>query len=312
MQHIVAPFNEFAANAWHEDIWHAFRLAKHYKNQQLTYQLWSPEPLSTASLSKLKAANLSINLDIQHIQPYRGIVPSDGNLWIMGETHIGPWYDYHQYQNISVIYDNIKLDRFFQHLYRLRKKSSIELDVIHISKEQLKKSGLAGRKVEFGLADIEFWDKTNLPKKILNPTFTVGRISPDLIEWHHYDDPSLYNLLTQENIRVRLAGAHSIKAFIESEEKIEFLEPDNSMEKLISTIDCLICRSSPKKPRNFMPIISLAVNYEIPIIINSKNSLAEHLRQYSKTYIANTNHEIANAVMLLSNSNQIRNQGGDA
>jgi len=196
MQHIVAPFNEFAADAWHEDIWHAFRLAKRFENQQCPYQLWSPEPLSESSVSKLNAIKLAFKTDILHIQPYRGIVPDMGNLWIMGDTRIGPWYDYHQFDTVSACYDSIRLDFYFEHLHRLRKKPANLLRIIHVSKDQAKKSGLAGTEVDFHLHEIDFWRESELTPKTLNSTFTIGRISPDFPEWHHFNDPLLYNLLT--------------------------------------------------------------------------------------------------------------------
>jgi len=302
MQHIIAPFDQFAADAWHEDIWHAFRLAKRFKSQQLAYQLWSTEPLSVTSLSRLKAMNLSINFDILHIQPYRGVVPSMGNLWIMGDTHIGPWYDYHQYQSISVVYDTVKLDRFFQHLHRLRKKPSIELKIIQISKNQERKSGVATSEMGFDLLDIDFWNNEDLPQKTLNSVFTIGRISPDFAEWHHYDDPSLYNILAQRNVHIKLAGADSVKSYIESNDKFEFYDSNLSIQKFISSIDCLVCRSSPKKPKNFMPSISLAIKYDIPIIIDSRNSLAEYLSNYPKAYISNTTDKTLKIISVLSKS----------
>ncbi|HSH73526.1 MAG TPA: hypothetical protein VK974_10750 [Methylophilaceae bacterium] len=313
MQHIIAPFDKFAADAWHEDIWHAFRLAMRFERQQLAYQLWATEPLSAASLSKLKAMSLSIKFDIQQIQPYRGIAPNMGNLWIVGDIHIGSWYDYHQYQTISVIYDTMRLDSFFQHLHRLRKKPSIELKVIHISKSQEIKSGVTNSEVEFDLLDINFWNNEDLPQKTLNSVFTVGRISPDFSDWHHYHDPSLYNILAQRNFRIKLAGADSIKSYIESNEKFEFYDSDFSMQKFISSIDCLICRSSPKKPKNFMPSISLAIKYDIPIIIDSRNSLAEHLSNYPKAYISNCNDKTLGIINVLSQKDiEASDQGGDA
>jgi len=109
-----------------------------------------------------------------------------------------------------------------------------------------------------------------------------------------------------------LAGADSIKNLINASDKLKFYPPEISTEKFVSSIDCLICRSSPKKPKNFLPSISLAIKYGVPIITNSRNSLADHLRAYANAYVSDNNSQTIQIIKALSRKFNTNNQGGEA
>ena len=266
--HIIAPFHISGGGNWHAiDIYYDLRIMH-------TVRLWSPKP--AAELFNGYA-------DIAEVRPYSGQIPNRGTLVICGaRTELGPWFDRVKFERIVLIHDEATPRPLYKALNRIAHSRNSKVEIQYVSRLSRSMAGLEGM-IRYPIPHPE---RLKLPlsskedRKARNTAFTVGRVSRDIINKHHYRDPAIYRHLLDHGFNIKLAGATCIKpwlADLENTNKIELLPeiPQANVTGFLNGLDCFFYRTSSSLKEAFGLVVIEAMLAEIPVVCHRQGGYAE-------------------------------------
>jgi hypothetical protein len=297
--HILAPFHLTGGG-----VWHAIDLAAEFRQAGHVAQLWSPLPVSE-TLSKVHG--------IEQIQPYRGLLPSGGNLYVVGaDTEIGAWYEHGKFETVTLICNQHASRMFTDTLHRLTLNGRIKVNINYVSHALNKLTGLPGKvkpsvwssKRFFLQAGID--DKFPLPKQ-KNSRFTVGRTSRDTIVKHHFRDPNLYMSLTHMGCDVRLLGATCLSPWLKDMPNISLLpeQPQSYVPRFLLGLDCFLYRTSLSWPEAFGLVVIEAMACGLPVIAHGLCGNTDIIKHGRNGFVFENNDEAIEIVTQLKQDAQL-------
>jgi len=166
-------------------------------------------------------------MGIGTVQPFSHQFPRDGVLLIAG-VHLRPgiWLKYTRFERIVLFYNLASHLQLFTLIEHIRATTGTEPELVFVSRMLQESVGLPGR-VARSLIELQpFLDAGRArPYGAAMPTrpFTVGRLSRDVLDKHHPDDPMLYRMLASRGIRVRIMGGTCLAPALDGVEGVELL-----------------------------------------------------------------------------------------
>lgn len=269
--HIIAPFHISGGGNWHAiDIYYDLR-------SMHTVRLWSP---------KHAAGLFNGYAEITEIRPYSGQIPNGGTLVICGtRTELGPWFDQVKFERVVMIHDEFTPLPLYKSLNRIAHSRNSKVEIQYVSNLSRNTAGLDGM-VRYPIPHPERLQlslPTRKDRQARNSTFTVGRVSRDTINKHHYRDPAIYRHLLDHGFNVRLAGATCIKPWLTdvgNNNGIELLPeiPQAGIAGFLNELDCFYYRTSLSLKEAFGLVVIEAMLAEIPVVCHRQGGYAEVIK----------------------------------
>lgn len=290
--HIVAPF--YHANGGD---WRAIDLYLYLQNNHKTW-LWSPRPPNETLQSKYP---------IHEMKPYRGQHPTSGILIIWGAlTEIGQWYDYVTFEKVILVHNLFAPDALYQALHRLALNGK-HVEIRYVSK-MLKRTVELPGEILYLAPHIERFQ----PQKQITPkkSFTVGRVSRDVIAKHHYEDPCLYRKLADSGISVKITGGTCLAPWIQDIKNIDLL-PETSQDLIpqaLSDLDCFYYRTSIGLKEAFGVVVIEAMLCGLPVVCHYQGGYAEIIKNGVNGFLFQTTEEAEKLILDLQQNILLRNQ----
>ncbi len=307
--HIIAPF--VLANGGD---WHAIDLYLQYsKTHQVT--LWSQSPPATA---------LKLKYPINEIKPYSGQSPHGGILIICGaRTDIGHWYEQAIFDKVIVFHNLLSPRVLYKALNRLTMNGSRNVEVWYASELNKQFAGLPGQVMHHFPPTERFKPiiKTNY---LEIGTFTVGRVSTDMLAKHHHSDPMVYKQLSELGINVRIVGGTCLKPWIKTYRKIPTpsnltqpgnidllpVVPQNEVAEIYHQLDCFYYRVPGIVKEPYGLVVIEAMMSGLPVVCHRDGGYVEVIEHGVNGFIFDHAEEAIEIINSLKNNADLRNKIG--
>jgi len=273
--HIINPLVNASGGSEHRTI----ELAK-LISKQAEVRVWSDRKFST-ELGKLVKIN-------QITPPWN--YPKGGNLVFIGAYfRIGKWAKFVNPRRVTVLYntpDEADLDRFLREMvaHGLRE----QLEFVYAADWMRKRTGIAG---PVHVSPIDLGRFSPRPWKTDGKQFTVGRLSRDVLEKHHPEDPKLWIALEKMGFRVRLMGATCLTERLPAGHNLEILPTGaESPEDFLNSLDAFVYRTDAD--RFFEPsgrVVSEAMCCGIPVVCGVEGGHVESIQDGHTGFLFDSN-----------------------
>jgi glycosyltransferase involved in cell wall biosynthesis len=305
--HIIAPF--LLANGGD---WHAIDLYLQYsKTHRVT--LWSQQPAHPDLKSKYP---------IQEIKPYSGQTPNLGTLIICGaRTEIGRWYENAHFEKVVLFHNLLPPRVLYKSLNRLTINGTRAVDIWYASDLIKQFAGLSGE-IMHHFPPVERF-KPKIKTNYQTETFTVGRISTDILAKHHHSDPKVYRRLLELGINIRITGGTCLKPWLKSDmeipknlsEKALLCEPpsinllpvvpQSEVAETYHQLDCFYYRvpSIVKEPYGLVVIEAMLSG--LPVVCHRDGGYAEVIQHGVNGFIFDTTDEAIEIITDLKNNTNL-------
>ena len=201
-------------------------------------RVWSVEPPPP----EVQALAAGMGITVETIRPFSGSFPRGGNLVLWG-THfeIGMWLRASRPAAVAIVCELFHHAALYRTVLDVRAASLPEPRITHVS-TLLRDSALLPGEVLYPPADMQSLLAVERAK---GGRLTVGRISRNVLEKHHAEDPALYSALAAAGVAVRVMGGSCLAGAIEFSSLIELL-PEGAMpvEEFFATLDVFFYRTA--------------------------------------------------------------------
>lgn len=311
--HIIAPF--VLANGGD---WHAIDLYLQYsKTHQV--MLWSQLPANPA---------LKLKYPINEIKPYSGQSPHGGILIICGaRTDIGHWYEQAIFDKVIVFHNLLPPRVLYRALNRLTMNGSRNVEVWYASELNKQFAGLPGQ-VMHHFPPIERFKPIIKTSYRETGTFTVGRVSTDMLAKHHHSDPMVYRRLSELGINIRVVGGTCLKPWIKTDREvpadltepsglpppgnIELLPvvPQNEVADMYHQLDCFYYRVPGIVKEPYGLVVIEAMMSGLPVVCHRDGGYAEVIEHGVNGFIFDHAEEAIEIINSLKNNVNLREKIG--
>ena len=235
---------------------------------------------------------------VQGLQAFANFFPKAGTLLIAGvHVVLGPWLKYAHLDRVIVLYNLVRHERLFAMLQSLRDLTNCEPELVFVSRALQLSTGLPGR-VMSSFIDIEPFLQVSrsIPS---NRPFTVGRISRDIPEKHHDQDPSLYRMLAAQGVRVRVMGGTCLAAELRGVENVELLPSgSHGVADFYQSLDVFFYRPGAWVEA-YGRVVLEAMASGLPVVADDAGGYAELIRPGVTGWMVRSQEEAFDTLMAL-------------
>ncbi len=246
---------------------------------------------------------------VRLVQPYLQQFPKTGTLLVAGiHVALGSWLKYARYQRVILLYNLVSHERLFSTLQALRDLTGCEPEVEFVSRALQLSAGLPGRIVN-SFIDLEPYLAVS-PVPPLTRAFTVGRVSRDVPQKHHAQDPSLYRMLAAHGIRVRIMGGTCLAAELAGTANVELLPVGaESAADFYRTLDVFFYRTGGVAEAYGRVVIE-AMACGLPVVASEAGGYAEVIRHGISGWLVRSQEEAYDTILDLQRQREIASQAG--
>lgn len=131
-----------------------------------------------------------------------------------------------------------------------------------------------------------------------NLVFTVGRMSRDVPNKHHPDDPELYLELANQGIKVRIMGGTCLGI---EHPNIELLPVESQApEAFLRSLDCFYYRTRSDWFETYGRVVFEAMASGLPVVVEARHGYAEQLHNGADSLLVNDSQEVRSAIFELA------------
>jgi hypothetical protein len=242
-------------------------------------------------------------------------MPNGGHLWVVGpDNEIGHWYPHSHFEQVTLIYNQHALRLFYTCMHHLTLAGTRKVNVSYTSRALLNETGISGEIRHPAFNSKRFLGISSGNRGNAAEVFKAGKATRDVRYKHHPDDPSLYNAILKNDVLVELVGATCIKDCLTPHPNLYVREEisQSKMAGYLRGIDCLIYRTSNRKPEGFGLCIVEAMAIGLPVIAGRSGGYADIIRSGDNGFLFDTNEEALEKVLLLKENPDLRKQIGDS
>lgn len=270
--HIVTTLQETRGNEHH-----ALALSALLRKQGEHVILWSD-----------KQTNQVARFGGKVIAPFNRQMPQGGTLIILGSwVSLQPWIDYARPKRLILICNLLDSKSLCATLTELERPTLPKTELVFVSQRVREASGLPGI-ITPTLVDYN----TYTPSPERPVSCTVGRMSRDVPEKHHPDDPSLYRMLAWNDIQVRIMGGTCLATAVGSHSRIELL-PLNTEPTVdfLRSLSVFFYRTSAEIYEAGGRVIMEALMCGLPVVASIHGGYADWIRNGENGYLFSTQEE---------------------
>jgi glycosyltransferase involved in cell wall biosynthesis len=263
-----------------------------WRTRELQRLLSRHEP--TTIWSELELQDWHRDIGVRRIEPWRMRFPRSGVLVFVGAYFwVGNWIRMCRPRKVVVIVNTPTVEVVQAFLNRLRTMLGRQEDQLYFASEWLaRRMGHAPRTMPSPI-DIDRFHPSKRGKPFGESPFTVGRLSRDVAEKHHEDDPALYRELARRGFRVRILGGTCLASKMAGDTRnIELLpEGHEAADSFLSTLDALVYRTSVDYVEPHGRIVQEAMATGIPVCCGPSGGFTEYVVEGEHGHIFRTNQE---------------------
>ena len=254
------------------------------------------------------------------VQPFAHQFPKGGTLVVSGvHVRLDIWLKYAQLKRIILVYNIASHARLFATIEALRLLTGLEPELVFVSRALQLGVGLPGR-VIYTTVDLSAFVAANQPRDAfeadgsaatLRP-MTIGRMSRDLPEKHHPDDPALYRMLASRGVRVRVMGGVCLASQLQGVEGIELLPVGaEASADFYQTLDVFFYRTGVWF-ESYARVVVEAMASGLPVVADNLGGHVEIVKPGVSGYLVGSQEEAYDALTALRASPRLRQQMGRA
>ena len=274
---------------------HSFDLANALREWGIPTTLWSDTPSPYVA-----------HFGGTAISPFNGVFPRGGTLILVG-TYFGvePWIDHVRPDRLVLICVNSHPQQLYATLAMLDRPTLPKVNVAFVSTRLQDTMEIPGYICPEIVDLVRF--RPPAPRKYGNTSITIGRLSRDIPDKHHPEDPSLYKMFGWHGLRTRIMGGTCLAENFIDEPSIELLRINQeSPEAFLRTLDLFFYRTSPQLNEASGRVVVEALACGLPIVAHKSGGYTDWIRQGENGYIFSTQEEAFNIVMELANDAELR------
>ena len=279
--------------------------------------LQDTQPVTLWSTVRPAQAVQTLALDwgvaIQTIQPFAGRFPKGGVLLIWG-THFDPgiWLAASGCGRVVILNELFNYDNLYRVILQVKAAGLPVPSIIHVSTLLRDASALDGP-VLYPTARLTSMFAVERAKD--REPVVVGRVSRDVPEKHHADDPLLYRTLIVEGLAVRLQGATILAGALKDRPEITLL-PENAevVDVFLGSIDIFFYRTAGEglfvEPSGL--VVAEAMAAGLPVVAVRPGGFADLFIDGENGFLVDTQEEAYQAIMRLAHDPALRRSIGAA
>jgi glycosyltransferase involved in cell wall biosynthesis len=282
--HIINPFAELGGSEWR-----ALSLYEMLRPHADVF-LWTEyEP----------DAYLAAHYPIRRIRYGRAQFPKTGTFVFVGVYfRVGRWY-YLTRPHRVILVNNIPVSHsFWQRVRKLSLRGLRRIEVVYPSKMLQASYDFPGV-VEVSPIDIARFSPGTAVARA-DGRFVVGRLSRDVAEKHHADDPALYRKLVEQGFRVRILGGTCLQPVLGGEEFIDLLPVGSEDPALfLQGLDALFYRTSAEWLEPFGRVVVEAMACSVPVVCHNRGGYVEVVENGRNGFLFETDAEALDILLRL-------------
>jgi glycosyltransferase involved in cell wall biosynthesis len=254
------------------------------------------------------------------VQPFAHQFPKGGTLVVSGvHVRLDIWLKYAQLKRVILVYNIASHARLFATIEALRLLTGLEPELVFVSRALQLGVGLPGR-VIYTAVDLSAFLAANQSRDAPGADgsgaaprpMTIGRISRDIPEKHHPDDPALYRMLASRGVRVRIMGGMCMAPQLQGVQGIELLPVGTEVgADFLQTLDVFFYRTGAWF-ESYARVVVEAMASGLPVVADNRGGHVEIVKHGLSGYLIGSQEEAYDALMALRASPGLRRQMGRA
>ena len=268
---------------------HSFDLANALRESGIATTLWSDTPSPFVS-----------HFGGVAISPFSGRFPKGGTLIIVGTYFsLEPWIDHARPERLVLICVNSHPQQLYATLAALDRPTLPPAQVAFVSTRLRDTMGIPG----YICPEIVDLNRFHPAPCAPRTGTTIGRLSRDIPDKHHPQDPSLYKLLGWHGVRTRIMGGTCLAPCIQDEPGIELLAINTERpDDFLRTLDLFYYRTSAQLHEASGRVIVEAMACGLAVIAHESGGYTDWIEQGRNGYIFSTQEEAYELLLRLHRS----------
>lgn len=262
------------------------------------YKLLSPFANVTVWSEHKICSELAKRLPIKAINRHLGIYPKNGTLVFVGcYFRIGNWIQHFKPGRVIGLYntpDEQNLEQFLGFLRQAGLESICEF--VYASEWLRTRTGLPGV-VQISPIDLNRFSPSPRQQSE-SGSFTVGRLSRDVLSKHHADDVAIYQWLAGIGCKVKIMGGSVLKEQLGDHPGVDLL-PEGSIpaDVFLQSLDCFFYRTSPEWREPHGRVVTEAMACGLPVVCGADGGYCEFIEDGINGFIFESNIEAKDILM---------------
>lgn len=242
------------------------------------------------------------------IQAFGGVLPRGGTLVIVGcFVAVMPWIEYARPERLILVCINSDPDSLQAMLGKLCRPSLPPVELVYVSSRLRDAMGVPGI-VCPEIMDLEtFHPAEQRPDR----PFTIGRLSRDVPEKHHPDDPSLYRMLAWNGVKIRIMGGTVLRDAMLKLANVELLPAGaEAAPDFLRSLDVFFYRTGPSWHEPSGRVVMEALASGLPVVAHVSGGYTDWITQGESGYVFGTQEEAWDCLRHLRDNLAIRQSMG--